>query len=48
MFRGQVFGSGEGRTKKRAEQQAAYEALLKLKKWDNQAIIRGFYVFKEH
>ena len=32
VFRGQVFGSGEGRTKKRAEQQAAYEALLKLKK----------------
>lgn len=31
VFRGQVFGSGEGRTKKRAEQQAAYEAILKLK-----------------
>lgn len=31
VFRGQVFGYGEGRTKKRAEQQAAYEAILKLK-----------------
>jgi ribonuclease-3 len=30
VFRGEVMGSGEGRTKKRAEQQAAYEALLKL------------------
>ena len=31
VFRGQIFGSGEGKTKKRAEQQAAYEAILKLK-----------------
>ncbi len=32
VFRGETLGSGTGRTKKRAEQQAAYEALLKLKK----------------
>lgn len=30
LFHGEVMGSGEGRTKKRAEQQAAYEAILKL------------------
>lgn len=30
VFHGEVIGSGEGRTKKRAEQQAAYMAILKL------------------
>ena len=29
---GEVIGSGHGRTKKAAEQQAAYEAILKLRK----------------
>lgn len=31
VFHEQIMGEGEGRTKKRAEQQAAYEAILKLK-----------------
>lgn len=31
VFHGEVMGSGEGKTKKRAEQQAAYQAILKLK-----------------
>ncbi len=31
MFDGNVIGKGVGKTKKRAEQQAAYEAILKLK-----------------
>lgn len=31
VFHDRVMGIGEGRTKKRAEQQAAYEAILKLK-----------------
>ena len=31
VFRQKVIGSGEGTTKKRAEQQAAYEAILKIK-----------------
>lgn len=31
LFDGNVIGSGEGKTKKRAEQQAAYEAILKLR-----------------
>lgn len=37
---GQSIGSGQGRTKKAAEQEAAYQALLRLKE-------KG-YVFKEH
>ena len=32
VFRHRVIGSGEGTTKKRAEQQAAYEAILKIRK----------------
>lgn len=32
VFDGNVIGSGKGRTKKGAEQQAAYEAILKLRK----------------
>lgn len=32
VFRHKVIGSGEGTTKKRAEQQAAYEAILKIRK----------------
>ena len=32
MFRGRQIGTGAGRTKKNAEQQAAYEALMKMKK----------------
>ena len=35
VFHEQVMGIGEGRTKKRAEQQAAYEAILKLKQQEN-------------
>lgn len=31
VFDGKVVGSGKGKTKKRAEQQAAYEAILKLR-----------------
>ena len=31
IFDGKIIGSGKGRTKKRAEQQAAYEAILKLR-----------------
>ena len=34
IFQGRVIGAGEGKTKKRAEQQAAYEAILKLKQND--------------
>ena len=30
-YQGEVIGTGKGRTKKAAEQQAAYEAILKLK-----------------
>ncbi len=30
-FHGRIIGTGEGRTKKRAEQQAAYEAILRLR-----------------
>lgn len=32
VFRHKIIGSGEGTTKKRAEQQAAYEAILKMRK----------------
>jgi len=32
VFRHKIIGSGEGTTKKRAEQQAAYEAILKIRK----------------
>ena len=32
VFDGKIIGSGKGRTKKHAEQQAAYEAILKLRK----------------
>lgn len=37
VFHHQVIGSGEGRTKKRAEQQAAYQAILKIR---NNEILR--------
>ena len=39
-----VYGSGKGRTKKAAEQQAAYKAILQLR----TAEVKVLYVFKEH
>ena len=38
LIDGRVVGSGEGRSKKLAEQNAAYEALLKLKKRDRECV----------